>query len=60
MAAVSLSPWTPTPQLTGQYTIIGQVLSGLDILSSLIPAIPSRESYLPPGDELISIRIEER
>lgn len=50
----------PNPQLDGQYTIIGQVLSGLDILSTLSPRNPQPGIYLPPGDELISIKIEER
>jgi cyclophilin family peptidyl-prolyl cis-trans isomerase len=48
------------PQLNGQYTIIGQVLSGLDILSALTPRNPQPGIYLPPGDELISVSIEER
>jgi cyclophilin family peptidyl-prolyl cis-trans isomerase/protein-disulfide isomerase len=50
----------PNPQLDGQFTIIGQVLTGLDILSMLNPRNPLPGIYLPPGDELISIRIEER
>jgi cyclophilin family peptidyl-prolyl cis-trans isomerase len=48
------------PQLDGQYTIFGQVLSGLDILSALTPRNPQPGIYLPPGDELISVRIDER
>lgn len=47
-------------QLNGQYTIIGKVLSGLDILSALTPRNPQPGIYLPPGDELISVSIEER
>jgi cyclophilin family peptidyl-prolyl cis-trans isomerase len=50
----------PAPQLDGQYTIFGQVLSGLDILSSLTTRDPQPGIYLPPGDELITITIEER
>jgi cyclophilin family peptidyl-prolyl cis-trans isomerase len=46
--------------MTGQYTIIGQVLSGLDILSTLTPRNPQPGTYFPPGDELISVSIEER
>ena len=50
----------PTPQLDGQYTIFGQVLSGLDILSALTARDPQPGIFLPPGDELISVTIEER
>ncbi|HEY5270050.1 MAG TPA: peptidylprolyl isomerase [Anaerolineales bacterium] len=49
-----------TEQWNGQYTIIGQVLSGLDILSALTARNPQPGLYLPPGDELISVTIEER
>jgi cyclophilin family peptidyl-prolyl cis-trans isomerase len=48
------------PQREGQYTIIGQVLSGLDLLSALTPRDPLPGIYLPPGDELISVAVEER
>jgi len=47
-------------QWNGQYTIFGQVLSGLDILSALTPRDPHPGIVLPPGDELISVSIEER
>jgi cyclophilin family peptidyl-prolyl cis-trans isomerase len=46
-------------QLNGQYTIFGQVLSGMDVLAALSPRDPKPGDYLPPGDELISIPIEE-
>jgi cyclophilin family peptidyl-prolyl cis-trans isomerase/protein-disulfide isomerase len=49
-----------SPQLDGQYTIIGQVLSGLEVLSTLTPRNPQPGVYLPPGDKLISVSIEER
>jgi cyclophilin family peptidyl-prolyl cis-trans isomerase/protein-disulfide isomerase len=49
-----------TEQWNGQYTIIGQVLSGLDILSALTARNPQPGLYLPPGDKLISVTIEER
>lgn len=50
----------PTPQFDGQYTIFGQVLSGLEVLESLTPrnAQPGVES--PPGDKLLSIEIEDQ
>jgi len=47
-------------QWNGQYTIFGQVLSGLDILSALTARNPQPGIMLPPGDELISVTIEER
>lgn len=50
----------PTPQLDGLYTIFGQVLSGLDILSGLTARDPQPGIFLPPGDGLISVTIEER
>jgi cyclophilin family peptidyl-prolyl cis-trans isomerase/protein-disulfide isomerase len=48
----------PAPQMDGQYTIFGQVLSGLDILSALTARDPQPGIYLPPGDELISVTTE--
>ena len=50
----------PAPQMDGQYTIFGQVLSGLDILSALTTRDPQPGSYLLPGDELINVTIEKR
>jgi cyclophilin family peptidyl-prolyl cis-trans isomerase/protein-disulfide isomerase len=47
-------------QWNGQYTIFGQVLSGLDILFALSARDPHPGIYLPPGDELVSVTIEER
>jgi len=48
------------PQMEGQYTIIGQVLSGLDVLKALSPRGPRPGVFLPPGDKLIRVTIEER
>jgi cyclophilin family peptidyl-prolyl cis-trans isomerase/protein-disulfide isomerase len=50
----------PEPQMDGQYTIFGQVLSGLDVLSALTARDPQPGIVLPPGDELISVTVEER
>lgn len=50
----------PSPELEGRYTIIGQVLSGMDILSSLTRREVLPGQYLPPGDEIIHITIEEK
>ncbi len=50
----------PNPQLDGQYTLFGQVISGLDILETLSPRDPQFGVDTPPGDKLISIEITER
>ena len=47
-------------QWNGQYTIFGQVLSGVSILDMLTTRDPQPGEYLPPGDELISVAIDER
>lgn len=51
--------YAPAAQFDGQYTIFGQVISGLDVLTSLTPrdAQPGTES--PPGDMLLSVEIKE-
>jgi len=51
---------SPAPQLDGQYTIFGQVLSGLDNLFALSVRVPQPGIILPPGDELISVTVDER
>ncbi len=50
----------PTPQLDGQYTVFGQVISGLDVLQSLSPRDPQFGVDTPPGDALLSVTITER
>jgi cyclophilin family peptidyl-prolyl cis-trans isomerase len=49
----------PQPDLTGNYTIIGKVIAGLDVLQSLTPRDPS-DPQAPPGDRIETILIEER
>lgn len=49
----------PAAQLYGQYTMIGKVLSGMEVLSTLTPRDPKPGLYLPPGDSLINISIQE-
>lgn len=51
---------TPAPQLDGQYTLIGRVLSGMDVLSALTPRDPIPGQVLPAGDLLIQVLIEEK
>jgi cyclophilin family peptidyl-prolyl cis-trans isomerase/protein-disulfide isomerase len=47
------------PQFDGQYTIFGQVLSGMDVLKSLTPRDIQIGVETPPGDKLMSVTIEE-
>ncbi len=48
------------PQLDGNYTIIGRVIEGVDVVESLTPRDPSQSAGLPPGDVIETILIEER
>jgi cyclophilin family peptidyl-prolyl cis-trans isomerase/protein-disulfide isomerase len=52
--------YAPAAQFDGQYTIFGQVLSGMEILESLTPrdALPGTET--PPGNRLLRVTIEEK
>ena len=50
----------PAPQLNGKYTIFGKVLTGMEVLESLTPRDPQPGVYLPPGDKLINVTIEEK
>jgi cyclophilin family peptidyl-prolyl cis-trans isomerase len=49
----------PTTQFNGQYTIFGEVLSGMDVLKQLTARDPQPGADTPPGDALIRITIEE-
>jgi len=50
----------PTAQYDGQYTIFGQVLSGMEVIQALTPRDAQPGTDSPPGDKLISITIEEK
>ena len=52
--------YAPTAQYDGQYTIFGQVLSGMEILESLTPRDAQPGVETPPGDKLSSVTIEEK
>lgn len=52
--------YAPATQFNGQYTIFGQVLSGMDVLKRLTPRDPQVGVDVPPGDRLISVTIEEK
>jgi cyclophilin family peptidyl-prolyl cis-trans isomerase/protein-disulfide isomerase len=48
------------PQLNGDYTIFGQLVDGMDVLSELTPRDPAKSLDLPPGDVIISVEIIEK
>ena len=52
--------YAPTAQFDGQYTIFGQVLSGMDVLESLTPRDTQPGTETPPGDRLLSVMVEEK
>jgi cyclophilin family peptidyl-prolyl cis-trans isomerase len=52
--------FAPAAHLNGNYTIFGQVLSGLDVAEKLTPRDPAQFSSLTPGDKIIRITIEEK
>jgi cyclophilin family peptidyl-prolyl cis-trans isomerase/protein-disulfide isomerase len=52
--------YAPTGQYDGQYTIFGQVLTGMEVLQSLTPRDAQPGSDTPSGDKLLSVEIEEQ
>jgi cyclophilin family peptidyl-prolyl cis-trans isomerase len=50
----------PAPNLDGGYTIFGQVIAGMDVVNSLTPRNPQENANLPPGDKILSVKIEEK
>ena len=52
--------YAPAAQFDGQYTIFGEVLSGMEVLEQLTPRDAQPGEATPPGDQLLSITIEER
>ena len=52
--------YAPVAEYNGKYTIFGQVLSGMEALKQLTPRDAQPITDTPPGDQLISITIEER
>jgi len=50
----------PAAQYDGQFTIFGQVLSGMDVLESLTHRDAQPGIETPAGDRLLSVEIEER
>ena len=52
--------FAPAAHLNGNYTIFGQVISGLDVAEQLTPRDPVQGVYLPPGDAILNVTIEEK
>ncbi len=52
--------YIPLPEFDGKYTIFGQVIKGMEVLTSLRPRNPESDEILIPADKLISVTIEER
>jgi len=52
--------YAAAPNLDGKYTIFGKVIQGMDVATSLTPRDPSQSADLPPGDEILSVTIEEK
>jgi cyclophilin family peptidyl-prolyl cis-trans isomerase/post-segregation antitoxin (ccd killing protein) len=52
--------YAPAPTLDGSYTIFGHVIEGMAVLENLTPRDPSQNADLPPGDQIISVTIEQR
>jgi cyclophilin family peptidyl-prolyl cis-trans isomerase/protein-disulfide isomerase len=50
--------YTAVPSLDGKYTIFGQVVSGMDVLTMLRPRDPDTDAILLPPDPINSITIE--
>ncbi len=50
----------PAENLSGSYTIFGEVIEGMEVVESLTPRNPSQGADLLPGDVIITITIEER
>jgi peptidylprolyl isomerase len=52
--------YAPAAQYNGQYTIFGEVLSGMEVLKQLTPRDAQPGTDTPPGDKLIRVTIEEK
>ncbi len=50
----------PAEHLNGQYTIFGEVISGLDVALNLTPRDPSSNPAAAPGDIVLSITVSEQ
>ena len=50
----------PTPHLDDLHTIFGRVVEGMNVVEQLSERRPSESANLPPGDRLLSVKIEEQ
>ena len=48
------------PKLDGSYTIFGHVIQGMDVATNLTPRDPGSSGDLPPGDQILSVTIDEK
>ncbi|GAB4402791.1 MAG: hypothetical protein OHK003_30400 [Anaerolineales bacterium] len=52
--------FAPASNLNGFYTIFGQVIIGLDVAEQLTPRDPSQSEFLPAGDKILRVIVEEK
>src|SRR5690606_41430995 len=52
--------YVPTPNLDPDFTVFGEVIEGMDGVEGLTPRDPQRDPGAPPGDQIATIRVEER
>ncbi len=50
----------PAEHLNGGFTIFGRVIAGMEVVQSLTPREPSLTMDLPPGDQILSVEIQEK
>lgn len=48
------------PDLDGSYTVFGKVISGMEVVEQLTARDTSQNPDLPPGDKILSVKIEEK
>jgi len=51
--------YAEVPHLDGGYTIFGRVVSGMDVVDSLVQRDPSQPGDLPEGDRILGVTIVE-
>lgn len=50
----------PLSELNGNYTIVGEVIDGMDVLKKLTVRDPSQQLGLPSGDMILSVEVKEK
>jgi cyclophilin family peptidyl-prolyl cis-trans isomerase len=48
------------PDLNGQHTVFGRVISGMDVVKSLTARDPQKDTPDQPGDRILTITIQEK